>query len=185
MDSRGFKPSNYQPFASKKQAPPKVKQYERPDPSKRQDCGENRPIKFNAKGKYNLNFIDYQNEFEAVCEAEEKIKAGETPIYGMDIAKFEAIRAEERAEIEAQFGVKEKFYEKFPVKEATENSTDKQCSICLKYYQIGCKVFFLPCYHHFHIECIMPWFKNNHVCPNCRFDLNADEAEAEEDNWAY
>lgn len=27
-----------------------------------------RPIKFNPKGTYNLNFIDYQNEYEAIID---------------------------------------------------------------------------------------------------------------------
>ena len=87
-----------------------------------------------------MNFIDYENEFDEVCEAEERIKAGETePIYGMDIETFEAIMAEDRAgNYEEEYGVKEKFYEKFPVKVATKASTDKQCAICLKYYNLGC-----------------------------------------------
>ena len=46
----------------------------------------------NPSGKYNLNFIDWQNEFEEACEAEEN---GES-LYGMDIEVFNAIRAEER-----------------------------------------------------------------------------------------
>ena len=49
----------------------------------------------NPTGKYNLNFIDWENEFDAVCEADDKIERGEDPIYGMDIATFEAIRSEE------------------------------------------------------------------------------------------
>ena len=85
---------------------------------------------------------------------------------------------------EEEYGVKAEFYEKFPVKVATKASTDKQCAICIKYYNVGCKVFFLPCQHHFHIECIMTWFKTNHVCPNCRYDLNqgqdGDDQEEEE-----
>ena len=56
----------------------------------------------------------------------------------MDIATFEAIIAEDRYdEYAAVYGVKEKFYEKFPIKEATKESTDKQCAICIKYYKPG------------------------------------------------
>ena len=34
--------------------------FERPDPSKKQDCREDQPIKVNPKGQYNLNFIDFR-----------------------------------------------------------------------------------------------------------------------------
>ena len=74
-----------------------------------------------------MNFIDWDNEFDEVCEAEEAIKAGETePLYGMDIDTFEAILAEDKYdEYAAIYGVKEKFYEKFPIKVATKESADK------------------------------------------------------------
>lgn len=29
-----------------------------------------RPVKFNPTGKYNLNFIDWQNEYEAIIDAD-------------------------------------------------------------------------------------------------------------------
>ena len=73
-----------------------------------------------------MNFIDWENEFEAVCEAEENMMNGEEPIYGMDIATFEAIREEEQEEsTRNMFGVKRKFYERFPIKVATKTSADK------------------------------------------------------------
>ena len=56
--------------------------------------------------------------------------------------------------------------------EATKESSEKMCAICIQKYQPGAKVFFLPCSHNFHIECVMPWFKTNDKCPNCRYDLN-------------
>ena len=44
-----------------------------------------RPIKFNPNGKYNLNFIDWQNEYEAIIEADYNGEEApvESPIYGM------------------------------------------------------------------------------------------------------
>ena len=85
-------------------------------------------------------------------------------------------------EIYGKYGVQQKFYERFPIKEATEDSTEKTCAICLVNYKAGNKVFFLPCTHHFHIECIMPWFEKNHHCPNCRFDLNEGQTKEEDDD---
>ena len=88
-----FKPSSHNPFArQQEQAKPKKKQYQLPDPSKKQDCGQDRPIKMNPKGKYNLDFIDWQNEFDAVNDFEEDPdEPDESPIYGMDIKTFNAI----------------------------------------------------------------------------------------------
>ena len=49
-----------------------------------------RPIKFNPKGKYDLNFIDWQNEYEAVmdCDYDGENPPEESPISGMDPATF-------------------------------------------------------------------------------------------------
>jgi hypothetical protein len=49
-----------------------------------------RPIKFNPKGTYNLNFIDYQNEYEAIidCNYDEDNPPAESPIYGMSSQDF-------------------------------------------------------------------------------------------------
>ena len=146
-----FKKTDYNPFAGK-QSKPQARQYERPDPSKKVDCSEDRPIKVNPSGKYNLNFIDWENEFDNVYDYNSGgSDEGECPIYGMDLETFKAIRDEESQEWEQEFGVKREFYERFPIREATKDSTDKDCSICLKHYKPGCKVFFLPCKHHFHI----------------------------------
>ena len=92
-------------------------------------------------------------------EADEKIMNGESPIYGMDIKTFEAIQKEENEDYEELYGVKPEFYTRFPIKVATKDSGDAMCAICIKNYSAGCHVFFLPCKHNFHIECVMPWFK--------------------------
>ena len=34
------------------------------------------------------------------------------------------------------------------------------------------KVVFLGCKHHFHSDCVKPWFEKAHNCPVCRFDIN-------------
>ena len=133
-----------------------------------------------------MNFIDYENEFDAMCEAEYQLAmggddGGDFPIYGMDKETYIAIRDSELYDnIEGRFGVKPQFYERFPIMEAVKNSKYEMCSICLRHYKKGDKVFCLPCKHNFHIDCIMPWFKSNHKCPNCRFDLNEGQNEDEE-----
>lgn len=68
--------------------------------------------------------------------------------------------------------------EKIPIKTVQKREKDFACAICLKAYEAKTRVFFLPCKHHFHIECIKPWFEKNTVCPNCRFDMNAGKHQA-------
>lgn len=80
------------PFASQKpQARPR--QYEKPDPSLRQDCHEDRPIKINPTGRYNLNFIDLNNEAEAIMDADPY--SYESPIHGLDAETYQRIMEEE------------------------------------------------------------------------------------------
>ena len=43
-----------------------------------------------------------------------------------------------------------------------------KCSICVEQLKVGDEIVRLKCKHHFHKACIVPWFKNNNTCPNCR-----------------
>ena len=70
-----------------------VKQYARPDPSKKQVITQDTPIKVNPTGQYNLNFIDWDNEWETVLDRNENDNT--SPIYGMSNEVFEAIYEEE------------------------------------------------------------------------------------------
>lgn len=46
------------------------------------------------------------------------------------------------------------------------------CTICFDEYHEGSKVKFLPCYHHFHAECIDEWFNVKDSCPLCKKHVN-------------
>eukprot|EP00741_Cyanophora_paradoxa_P018412 tig00000204_g17776.t1 len=50
-----------------------------------------------------------------------------------------------------------------------------ECAVCLEAYRGGEMLRVLPCSHAFHEECLKPWFKNEHTCPNCRRDLRSPE----------
>ena len=68
---------------------------------------DNRPIKFNPKGKYNLDFIDWNNEWERVAEVTAKLENGE-PVSDEE----EANRIRRHIEIdENKFGVNINNYE--------------------------------------------------------------------------
>ena len=153
---------------------PYVPQYNKPDPfAKRNVCGEDTPIQGAKDGKYNLNWIDDQNEHRALISADEYIGKKQSPIFGMDFETFkEVVDDQEYQSLKDQFGVKNKYMRQFPIRTASKKSVNRQCAICCNHYKEGCRVFFLPCSHHFHVECILPWFSKNHKCPYCKYDLN-------------
>ena len=124
-------------------------------------------------GKYNLNFIDWENEFERIYGAESPSDDEQCPIPGMSRKIFEEIKAEDRAidEQENFEGVELKFWQKLPCKIASEDSKMMTCPICVEYYKKGDKVYVLPCNHTFHTKCIEPWFEKNRSCPTCKLCL--------------
>ena len=117
------------------------------------------PIRGGKDGKYNLNWLDDQNEYRQIVSAEEHIAKGESPIFGMDLETFQAIINEQEYEqIKEQYGVKNEFMKQFPIRTATKASRHKVCAICCNQYEESAKVFFLPCSHNFHVDCVLPWF---------------------------
>ena len=49
------------------------------------------------------------------------------------------------------------------------------CTICLRNFNVGERVKTLPCCHHFHCNCIDPWFETKLNCPTCRHSLQPNE----------
>ena len=70
-----------------------MRQYALPDPSKKQAITQDTPIKVNPTGQYNLNFIDWNNEWEAILDRDQNSYT--SPIEGMSVETFEAIFDEE------------------------------------------------------------------------------------------
>lgn len=46
------------------------------------------------------------------------------------------------------------------------------CTICFDEYRVGSRLKFLPCSHHFHVECIDEWFNVKDSCPLCKKNVN-------------
>ncbi|XP_069137312.1 E3 ubiquitin-protein ligase RNF115-like isoform X2 [Argopecten irradians] len=56
-----------------------------------------------------------------------------------------------------------------------------QCSICMEDLKLNEEVKKLPCDHHYHRECIVPWLEMHGTCPVCRKDLNGVDASLKDD----
>jgi E3 ubiquitin-protein ligase RNF115/126 len=54
------------------------------------------------------------------------------------------------------------------------------CPVCKDEFQIDEILMDLPCKHHFHKDCIIPWLKERNSCPICRYELPTDDKDFEE-----
>ena len=111
---------------------------------------DRRPIKYNPSGKYNLDFIDWNNEWERVGEIAAKLENGE-PVSDEE----EAERVRRHMEIEEnKFGVN---INNFEILKKNDIPTNKECYICLKNFKKSDTIRKLPCGHFFCEKCIKPW----------------------------
>ncbi|KAK6913433.1 Zinc finger, RING-type [Dillenia turbinata] len=53
------------------------------------------------------------------------------------------------------------------------------CAVCKDEILCEEKVNQLPCQHHYHGVCIVPWLKIRNTCPVCRFELPTDDPDYE------
>jgi hypothetical protein len=125
-----------------------------------------KPIK--SRGSYNLDFIDWNNEWERVAEVETKILNGEEIKDKEEETRVRRYMEEIVAKIEKRIKV-----ENFPL--VLKIDINKECYICLKNFRKNLKVRELPCKHVFCEECIKPWLKTETVCPTCKFDMDPEK----------
>nr|XP_043607286.1 E3 ubiquitin-protein ligase CIP8-like [Erigeron canadensis] len=59
------------------------------------------------------------------------------------------------------------------------NDDHEICAVCKDEILIEEKVTQLPCRHHYHGECIVPWLSIRNTCPVCRFELPTDDVDYE------
>lgn len=70
--------------------------------------------------------------------------------------------------------------DQIPTVKIAQEQVDKllQCTVCMEEFKTGEQVKRLPCQHHFHPDCIVPWLELHGTCPICRKLLN-DEGGSE------
>ncbi|KAL4568602.1 hypothetical protein LXL04_024217 [Taraxacum kok-saghyz] len=67
-----------------------------------------------------------------------------------------------------------------PLVTLKKNEDDQSiCAVCKDEISIEEKVTELPCRHHYHGDCILPWLSIRNTCPVCRFELPTDDVEYE------
>lgn len=60
-----------------------------------------------------------------------------------------------------------------------KNNNLLECSVCKDQFELYQKIKKIPCNHHFHDECIIPWLKQRNSCPVCRYELPTDDEDYE------
>ena len=61
-----------------------------------------------------------------------------------------------------------------------EFGIENTCAVCKDEFKIGEDCLLMPCNHHFHENCIMPWLSKRNSCPVCRYELPTDDKDFEE-----
>ncbi|OAQ26430.1 hypothetical protein K457DRAFT_140347 [Linnemannia elongata AG-77] len=52
------------------------------------------------------------------------------------------------------------------------DAEEATCAICLGDYNPDETIRFLPCQHHFHLECVDQWLATDKSCPLCKHDID-------------
>uniref|UniRef100_A0A7N0VHY7 RING-type E3 ubiquitin transferase n=1 Tax=Kalanchoe fedtschenkoi TaxID=63787 RepID=A0A7N0VHY7_KALFE len=55
------------------------------------------------------------------------------------------------------------------------------CAICKDGVSVGDSIKKLPCGHGYHEDCIVPWLGSRNSCPVCRYELQTDDPDYEEE----
>ena len=56
---------------------------------------------------------------------------------------------------------------------------ENSCAVCKEVFIIGEECLLMPCEHHFHNDCLLPWLKERNSCPVCRYELPTDDEDFE------
>eukprot|EP00039_Didymoeca_costata_P013941 m.218684 g.218684 ORF g.218684 m.218684 type:complete len:385 (+) comp15905_c1_seq4:264-1418(+) len=58
------------------------------------------------------------------------------------------------------------------------NQEAAMCAVCHEDLKNGDKVPKIPCGHHFHVNCLVPWLRRRGTCPLCRQPVSGEETNS-------
>ena len=56
---------------------------------------------------------------------------------------------------------------------------ENACPVCKDEFVVNEECLLMPCEHHFHKNCLLPWLKERNSCPVCRYELPTDDEDFE------
>ena len=56
---------------------------------------------------------------------------------------------------------------------------ENSCPVCKDEFNLNEECLLMPCEHHFHKDCLIPWLKERNSCPVCRYELPTDDEDFE------
>ena len=56
---------------------------------------------------------------------------------------------------------------------------ENACPVCKEEFVLSEECLLMPCEHHFHKDCLIPWLKERNSCPVCRYELPTDDEDFE------
>ncbi|XP_048583731.1 E3 ubiquitin-protein ligase RNF115 [Nematostella vectensis] len=73
--------------------------------------------------------------------------------------------------------------ENLPKVKVTQSLIDSrtECAVCQEQLKLHEEVLMLPCNHHYHKDCIIPWLKMHDSCPICRLSLSKNQTRSGEE----
>ena len=126
---------------------------------------ENRPRTTSSLLDLIINYLTFQNYEDNIESIINQIMMHDTNKYGNPPASKNSIEKLETFKINSEklkgFGV--------------ENT----CAVCKDEFVIGQDCLLMPCSHHYHKECLLPWLNERNSCPVCRFELPTDDEDFE------
>ena len=112
-----------------------------------------------------IEYLAGQNEEDDLEDIINQIMMNDTNKYGNPPASKDAVDKLEK------FNLTEEKIKSFGV----ENT----CAVCKDEFVAGQLCLLMPCKHHFHQECLIPWLKERNSCPVCRLELPTDDEDYE------
>ena len=64
-------------------------------------------------------------------------------------------------------------------KKLKEFGFENSCPVCKEEFILNEECLLMPCEHHFHKDCLIPWLKERNSCPVCRYEVPTDDEDFE------